>query len=85
MGRWLFFYTLSSFEISNDQFIKCLGPLIINSSQVVDVSHWNTDFVKVLAIGGGGGYKVMILKYFTIINVAEAVSASTVDVFLISY
>merc|ERR1719232_2194634 len=30
-------------------------PLIITSSQVVNVSYWNTDFVKVLAIGGGGG------------------------------
>ena len=36
-------------------------PLIINSSQVVDVSHWNTDFVRVLAIGGGGA-KVIILQ-----------------------
>ena len=47
--------------------------MIINISQVVDVSHWNTNFVKVLAIGGGGGmgaFAVMILNYFTIINVA---------------
>ena len=81
-----FFDVFSLFETSNIQFIKCPGPLIINSSQVVDVSDWNTDFVKVLAIGGGGGFDVMILKYFTIINIAaELVSASTEDVFLISY
>ena len=65
----------------------CPYPLIITSSQVVDISHWNAYFVKVLAIGGGGGggsMVIMILKSFTIINVAVSVSASIVDVFVIS-
>ena len=29
--------------------------MVINSSQIVDVSGWRTDIIKVLAIGGGGG------------------------------
>ena len=33
----------------------CPDVLIISSSQVVDVTHWNTDYVRILAIGGGGG------------------------------
>ena len=68
-----------------------MDPLIINSSQVVDVSHWNTDFVKVLAIGGGGGWGgggVMNLKLFAINNSAAAavfVSVLTVFVIVIPY
>ena len=73
------------FEISNNQFKNCpADPMIINSSQIVDVTHWNTDIIKVLAIGGGSG-AVIILNYFTITNASAAVSASTVDVFVISY
>ena len=33
-------------------------PIIITSSQEVDLSHLNTDIIKVLAIGGGGGKMV---------------------------
>ena len=71
-------------EISNNQSINPADPLIINSSQVVDVSHWNTNYVKVFAIGGGGA-GVTILKCFTIINALAAVSVSTLDVAVISY
>ena len=62
-GQVIFHIVPQLLEISNNQSINPADPLIINSSQVVDVSHWNTNFVKVFAIGGGG-YGVMILKCF---------------------
>ena len=60
-GQVIFHIVPQLLEISNNQSINPADPLIINSSQVVDVSHWNTDFVRVLAIGGGGA-KVIILQ-----------------------
>ena len=29
--------------------------MVITSSKVVDLSDWDSDVIKVLAIGGGGG------------------------------
>ena len=37
--------------------------MIITSSKEVDVSNWNTDVIKVLAIGGGGGVVHFTWKY----------------------
>ena len=73
----------------NTEEMSCSGgncvrdPIIVTSSRTVDVSSWNVDVVNILAIGGGGGGRVMILKCITM-NALAAVSIS-VDVIFKSY
>ena len=45
-----------------EESITCL-PMVITSSRMVDVSGCQTDVIKVLAIGSGGGGSVVSSKW----------------------
>ena len=41
---------------NGDEIEKCCpNTMVITNSKVVDLSDWDADVIKVLAIGGGGG------------------------------
>ena len=55
----------------NTEDMSCSGgncvpdPVIITSSQTVDVSSWNVTDLKYLIIGGGGGGRVILKRITT--------------------